>query len=111
MISPLLANVYLDALDEVWERDGQHLGRLVRYADDLVILCRTSRLRPKRHFGGIRGDPWVRFAWSLHPEKTRLVELGLGKEGFVFLGCYFQDSALPFYGKALPVSLAFPGRR
>ena len=43
VISPLLANVYLDALDEAWERRGQHLGRLVRYADDFVVLCRSRR--------------------------------------------------------------------
>lgn len=40
VISPLLANIYLDALDTAWNRDWGHLGRLVRYADDLVILCR-----------------------------------------------------------------------
>lgn len=40
VISPLLANVYLHVLDAVWQRRGQHLGVLVRYADDFVILCR-----------------------------------------------------------------------
>ena len=34
VISPLLANIYLNALDDIWERRCQHLGRLVRYADD-----------------------------------------------------------------------------
>ena len=34
VISPLLANIYLDALDGIWERRCRHLGRLVRYADD-----------------------------------------------------------------------------
>jgi RNA-directed DNA polymerase len=34
VISPLLANIYLHALDETWEREHRHLGRLVRYADD-----------------------------------------------------------------------------
>ena len=41
VISPLLANIYLDALDGIWERQCRHLGRLVRYADDFVVLCRT----------------------------------------------------------------------
>jgi group II intron reverse transcriptase/maturase len=41
VISPLLANIYLHALDAAWERDGAQHGRLVRYADDLVVLCRT----------------------------------------------------------------------
>jgi group II intron reverse transcriptase/maturase len=34
VISPLLANIYLDVLDRIWERKCRHLGRLVRYADD-----------------------------------------------------------------------------
>jgi group II intron reverse transcriptase/maturase len=41
VISPLLANVYLDDLDRIWTATCSHLGRLVRYADDFVILCRT----------------------------------------------------------------------
>ena len=38
MISPLLANIYLDPLDKLMTRKGY---RMVRYADDFVILCRT----------------------------------------------------------------------
>jgi RNA-directed DNA polymerase len=40
VISPLLANVYLHRLDREWERRHRGLGRLIRYADDLVIVCR-----------------------------------------------------------------------
>ena len=43
VISPLLANVYLEALDETWERDCRHLGRLVRYADDCAPRRRERR--------------------------------------------------------------------
>jgi RNA-directed DNA polymerase len=39
VISPLLANIYLDALDRYWEDECKHLGILVRFADDLVVLC------------------------------------------------------------------------
>ena len=42
VISPLLANVYLDDLDRIWTATCSHLGKLVRYADDFVILCRTQ---------------------------------------------------------------------
>lgn len=42
VISPLLANIYLNYLDSLWEKKFTHLGSLVRYADDLVILCRTK---------------------------------------------------------------------
>jgi len=42
VISPLLANIYLGVLDTVWEKRCRHLGTLVRYADDFVVLCRTQ---------------------------------------------------------------------
>jgi RNA-directed DNA polymerase len=88
VISPLLANIYLDALDGVWERQCRHLGVLVRYADDFVVLCRTRAQANEalRRLGIIM----ERLRLTLHPEKTRIVELGLGKQGFVFLGCYLR---------------------
>jgi group II intron reverse transcriptase/maturase len=88
VISPLLANVYLDALDGIWERQCQHLGRLVRYADDFVVLCR-SRVQADEALRRL-GIIMERLRLKLHPEKTRIVELGLGKQGFVFLGCYLR---------------------
>jgi hypothetical protein len=97
VISPLLSNVFLDALDEAWERDCGHLGRLVRFADDLVVLCRT-RAQAEEALGRIRGI-LEGLRLELHPEKTRLVELGLGKEGFVFLGCTFRIVRSSLRGK------------
>jgi group II intron reverse transcriptase/maturase len=97
VISPLLANVYLDALDEAWQRDWRHLGRLVRYADDFVVLCRKRSQaeetleRLQEILGTLRLE--------LHPRKTRLVELGLGKESFCFLGCTFRVVRSHFTGK------------
>jgi group II intron reverse transcriptase/maturase len=88
VISPLLANVYLDELDRIWQTTCGHLGQLVRYADDFVILCRTklqgeqALVRVREILGSLR--------LQLHPTKTRLVELGLGKDGFEFLGCYLR---------------------
>lgn len=88
VISPLLANIYLDVLDRLWERESRHLGQLVRYADDAVVLCRT---RADAEEALLRlGRIMDRLSLKLHPEKTRIVELGLGKEGFVFLGCYLR---------------------
>ena len=88
VISPLLANIYLDVLDGTWERRCRHLGKLVRYADDAVVLCRSRAEAEEslRRFGLIM----ERLSLELHPEKTRIVELGLGKQGFVFLGCYLR---------------------
>jgi group II intron reverse transcriptase/maturase len=88
VISPLLANIYLDVLDGIWERRCRQLGKLVRYADDAVVLCRsrTAAEETLRRLGIIM----ERLSLELHPAKTRIVELGLGKEGFVFLGCYLR---------------------
>lgn len=88
VISPLLANVYLDALDEAWERNFAHLGRLVRYADDFVILCRRES-QAREALQRVRAI-LTRLELELHPEKTKLVELGVGKGGFDFLGCHFH---------------------
>jgi RNA-directed DNA polymerase len=85
-ISPLLANVYLNALDRAWEDGHGGLGVLVRYCDDLVILCRTkaqaeAALRELRALlAGLRLE--------LADAKTRLVCLDNEGEGsFDFLGC------------------------
>ena len=42
VISPLLSNIYLHVLDRVWEDRCAHLGTLVRYADDFVVMCDTK---------------------------------------------------------------------
>ena len=98
VISPLLANIYLAVLDEVWTREHRHLGRLVRYADDFVVLCRT-RADAEAALAIIRGIlDGLRL--QLHPEKTKLVELGIGKEGFDFLGCHFRVMRSCFRGKS-----------
>lgn len=88
VISPLLANIYLDAFDRIWERRCRDLGILVRYCDDFVVLCRTKAQAEEAH----RRLSLImeRLSLRLHPEKTRIVELGLGKQGFVFLGCYLR---------------------
>ncbi len=97
VISPLLANIYLNVLDEAWEREYRHLGKLVRFADDFVVLCRTRARAEEalRRIGGILGQ----LGLELHSEKTRIVELGLGKEGFVFLGCYLRIVRSHFKGR------------
>ena len=97
VISPLLANVYLNELDRVWTTTCSHLGQLVRYADDFVILCRT-RLQAEQALAQVR-DILARLRLQLHPSKTRLVELGLGKDGFEFLGCYLRIVRSHFNGK------------
>ena len=86
VISPLLANIYLHAFDqEVRRRD---LGLLVRYADDFVIMTRTPALA-QAALAGAR-DILASMGLELHPDKTRVVDLREGREGFDFLGCHFR---------------------
>ncbi|MFL5262482.1 MAG: group II intron reverse transcriptase/maturase [Anaeromyxobacteraceae bacterium] len=88
VISPLLSNVYLDFLDSVWERQCAGIGKLVRYADDFVVLCRTAkRVEEAERRVRIIFD---RLKLTLHPEKTQKVNLTDGKEGFDFLGCHLH---------------------
>ena len=85
VISPLLANIYLNKLDRIWAARCGYLGTLVRYADDFVAMCRTES-RAKEALRRI-GLVMNRLGLTLHPAKTRLVDLRRGKESFVFLGC------------------------
>jgi group II intron reverse transcriptase/maturase len=97
VISPLLANIYLNDFDRIWTATCAHLGQLVRYADDFVILCRT-RSQAEQALTKVREIMGL-LRLQLHPTKTRLVELGLGKEGFTFLGCYLRIVRSHFKGK------------
>lgn len=85
VISPLLANIYLDELDRYWERECNQLGILVRYADDFVVMCSTES-QAKEALRRVRTH-LDELGLKLHPDKTRLVDLRRGKEGFTFLGC------------------------
>jgi group II intron reverse transcriptase/maturase len=98
VISPLLANVYLDELDRIWQATCLHLGQLVRYADDFVILCRTKP-QAEQALAKVR-EVLDSLRLQLHPTKTRLVELGLGKGGFEFLGCYLRIVRSHFKGRS-----------
>ena len=98
VISPLLANVYLDDLDRIWTATCSHLGQLVRYADDFVILCRT-RSQAQAALEKVR-TILGQLRLQLHPTKTRLVELGLGKDGFEFLGCHLRIVRSHFKGRS-----------
>jgi RNA-directed DNA polymerase len=88
VISPLLSNIYLNYLDSVWRRQCAHLGVLVRYADDFVVMCRTAKEceEAERRVKIIL----EKLKLELHPDKTRRVDLSGGKEGFDFLGCHLR---------------------
>jgi RNA-directed DNA polymerase len=88
VISPLLANIYGHPLDALFEKEAGHLGKMVRWADDLVILCRTE------------SDAQQAYRWlenrasalrlRLHPAKSRIVALNGGDDGFDFLGFHHR---------------------
>jgi RNA-directed DNA polymerase len=85
VISPLLANIYLNKLDRIWAARCGQLGTLIRYADDFVVMC-GSESRAKEALRRI-GLVMDRLGLTLHPAKTQLVDLRRGKGSFVFLGC------------------------
>jgi group II intron reverse transcriptase/maturase len=88
VISPLLSNIYLHVLDTMWEDRYAHLGALVRYADDFVVMCRT---RAKCEEAERRVQAVMRrLGLTLHAEKTRQADLTWGQEGFDFLGCHLH---------------------
>ena len=86
VISPLLANIFLHALDKAWVERGQ--GALVRYADDLVIMC-ARRVEAEAALELVR-HVLTELGLELHPDKTRIVDLREGRDGFDFLGCHFR---------------------
>ena len=83
VISPLLSNIYLDPLDHLMAEAG---FKMIRYADDFVILCR-DRATAERAL--LLVQEWTASAGLvLHPEKTCIVDAD--SEGFDFLGYHFQ---------------------
>jgi RNA-directed DNA polymerase len=87
VVSPLLANIYLNPLDWKMQADGH---QMTRYADDFVILCRSQE-EAEAVLEKIR--EWVEKAGlKLHPDKTRVTDMSLPRNSFDFLGYRFQFS-------------------
>lgn len=87
-ISPLLANIALHVLDEAWEAKGYQWGTLVRFCDDFVVLCPTERRAVEAR--DLAAATLARMGLRLHPDKTRIVCLRQGREGFDFLGFHHR---------------------
>ena len=85
VMSPLLANIYLHPLDVLMETCGY---RMVRYADDFVVLC-ASAAEAEEALEQIRA--WVDQAGlCLHPDKTHIGDCRHPGQGFEFLGYRFE---------------------
>jgi RNA-directed DNA polymerase len=89
-LSPVLCNVYLHRLDRQWQMRGT--GVLVRYADDLVVLCRSKR-EAEAALAALRS---LMAELGLRPNqaKTRIVHLREGGEGMDFLGFHHRHVRL-----------------
>jgi RNA-directed DNA polymerase len=87
VISPLMANIYLNSVDGAMATAGY---RMVRYADDFIILCgsREEAEGALRQVQGQMTDKGLR----INPEKTRLVDVRTPGQGFDFLGYHFEGS-------------------
>jgi RNA-directed DNA polymerase len=84
-LGPLMANVYLHPIDEVLVREGYEV---TRYADDLVILCKTER-QAQAALARLQ-EELTRRGLTLHPEKTRVTSVHR-RGGFDFLGYHFEQ--------------------
>jgi RNA-directed DNA polymerase len=83
-ISPLLCNIALSVLDEDMAKARPQTGKVIRFADDWVALCPTrERAETARSIAEAALAP---LGLRLHPDKTRIVNLTRGAEGFDFLG-------------------------
>lgn len=85
VISPLLANIYLHSLDRQMKQKGY---RMVRYADDFVVLCRTAE-EARAALNEVRA--WVeQNGLKLNADKTHVGDCRQAGQGFEFLGYRFE---------------------
>lgn len=85
VISPLLSNLYLDELDHLMTREGH---QMTRYADDMVVLCKSPE-EAERALEKVRN--WMEeVKLTLHPEKTCIVNMNEYDAYFDFLGYRFK---------------------
>jgi RNA-directed DNA polymerase len=100
VISPLLANIYLNVLDKVWKMkrvEERWKARLIRYADDCVVPSQGSTERVLKGIRTVLGH----LGLSLNEEKTRVVDAR--KESFNFLGFTIQVKKNIKTGKRFPL--------
>lgn len=100
VISPLLANIYLNVLDKVWKMkkvEERWRARLIRYADDCVVPCQWNTERVLKGIRIVLGH----LGLSLNEAKTRVVDAR--RESFNFLGFTIQIKKSIKTGKRFPL--------
>jgi len=89
VISPLLSNIYLNYLDTVWEKHGLQHGKLIRFADDSIIICKSKK--SANHAMKLLEYVMSKLELSLNYQKTRLINMWGGEEGFDFLSIHHRS--------------------
>ena len=100
VISPLLANIYLHVLDRIWKVkkvEERLRARMIRYADDLVVLCQGNTEKVLKGLKTVLRD----LELSLNEEKTRVIDAK--EERFSFLGFTLEAKKNPRTGKRFPL--------
>ena len=88
VISSLLANIYLNTLDRLWEKYGLTHGIFVRYVDYMVVICKNKK--SANHALNLLQYIMAKLDLKLHLVKTKIVCMWDGKEGFDFLGIHHR---------------------
>jgi RNA-directed DNA polymerase len=105
VISPLLSNIYLHEVDRHWCRRGANT-QLVRYADDMVILCGTEATA-RREYDRLQGI-LRELGLTLNAEKTRVVR---AEDGFDFLGFSYRPGKCVLNGRKRTMMIKVPSRK
>jgi len=109
VISPLLANIYLNYLDTIWENKFTGLGTLVRYADDLVILCKTKEQALKSI--DVLKAVFGKLELQMNTSKSKLINLWDDKEGFDFLGMHHRKIPKQIKGTERHILRSYPSKK
>jgi RNA-directed DNA polymerase len=109
VISPLLSNIYLNYLDTIWENKFTELGALVRFADDLVILCKTKEQAGKSI--DVLKAVFNKLEIEINTSKSKLVHLWNDKTGFDFLGMHHRKIPKQIKGKDRYILRSYPSKK
>jgi RNA-directed DNA polymerase len=105
VISPVWSNLYLHGLDRYWTPQHSALGQLTRYADDMVVVCRT-RSDAEQALHAVT-QVVQRRKLTVHPTKTRIVDMK--QTGVEFLRFHLHKGSARKSGKLVP--LMWPGQK
>ena len=109
VISPLLSNIYLNLVDRTWYKNGYQSRRnewegvLIRYADDILTLCKTEEAA--RYYKQELVRLFEQMGLQINEERTRIVQV---RSGFDFLGYHFREGK-SWAGK--PCTISYPSAK